>query len=153
MELEPGQKAPDFKAKDQNGKLVSLKDLKGSKIALFFYPEDDTPTCTEEACNLRDNFSLLKNKGITVIGVSPDDEAKHKKFEKKFDLPFTMLADADMKIINKYGLWAEKQMFGHRYMGVKRTTFLINEDGKIDHIIKQVRSKNHAAQIVQKWGL
>jgi peroxiredoxin Q/BCP len=152
QELQPGNKAPDFKAIDQNEKIVSLKDFKGQKVALFFYPEDDTPTCTVEACNLRDNFLLLKKKGITVLGVSPDDEKKHKKFEQKFELPFTLLADPDKKIINKYGIWAEKQMFGHKFMGVKRTTFLINENGKIDHIIKKVLSKKHAEQIIKAWG-
>src|SRR5690606_39837365 len=126
MELEQGAKAPDFKTKDQDGNAVSLKDFKGSKVALYFYPEDDTPTCTDEACNLRDNFALLKKKGIVVLGVSPDDVAKHKKFEQKYKLPFTLLADPDKKIIEKYGIWGEKQMFGNRYMGVKRTTFLIN---------------------------
>src|SRR3954469_25085632 len=120
MELQPGDKAPDFKTIDQNARPVALKDYKGQKVALFFYPEDDTPTCTIEACNLRDNFSLLKKKGIVVLGVSPDDEKKHKKFEEKFELPFTLLADPDKKIINKYGIWAEKQMFGHKFMGVKR---------------------------------
>lgn len=153
MELQAGDKAPDFKAKDQNGNIVSLKDLKGKKIALFFYPEDDTPTCTQEACNLRDNFSLLTSKGITVIGVSPDDEKKHKKFEAKYSLPFTMLADPDLKIANKYEVWGEKQMFGHKYMGIKRITYLINEKGTIDHIIKKVLSKKHAEQIVKAWQL
>ena len=153
MELQAGDKAPDFKTVDQNGHQVSLKDYKGQKVALFFYPEDDTPTCTIEACNLRDNFSSLKKKGVIVLGVSPDDEKKHKKFEEKFDLPFTLLADADKKIINKYGVWAEKQMFGHRYMGVKRMTFLINENGKIDHVIKKVLSKTHAAQILKALNL
>src|ERR1041384_2998028 len=104
MELKAGDKAPAIKAKDQDGNTISLADYKGKKLALFFYPEDDTPTCTVEACNLRDNFSLLKQKGITVIGISPDDEDKHKKFEEKFSLPFTMLADPSKKIINKYGV-------------------------------------------------
>src|ERR1700749_1289797 len=128
--LTAGMKAPAFKGKDQNGKSISLSDYKGKKVVLFFYPEDDTPTCTIEACNLRDNFSLLKSKGITVIGVSPDDEKSHKKFEEKFSLPFTMLADADHKMLNKYGVWGEKNLYGHKFMGVKRTTFLINEQGK-----------------------
>ncbi|MCD6064351.1 MAG: thioredoxin-dependent thiol peroxidase [Flavipsychrobacter sp.] len=153
MELQAGIKAPAIKAKDQNGNTVSLGDFKGQKVALFFYPEDDTPTCTVEACNLRDNYSLLKTKGVTVIGVSPDDVTKHKKFEEKFSLPFTMLADPDKKIIEKYGVWAEKNLYGNKFMGVKRTTFLIDEDGKIFHIIKGVRSKNHAQQIIDNWKL
>jgi Peroxiredoxin len=153
MELKAGDKAPAIKAKDQNGNAVSLADYKGQKLALFFYPEDDTPTCTVEACNLRDNYALLKRKGITVIGVSPDDEAKHKKFEEKFSLPFTMLADPAKKIINSYGVWAEKNLYGNKFMGVKRTTFLIDEQGNIFHIIKGVRSKNHAQQILDNWKL
>jgi peroxiredoxin Q/BCP len=151
MELHAGMKAPAFKANDQDGKTVSISDFKGGKLALFFYPEDDTPTCTVEACNLRDNFSLLKSKGITVIGISPDDEKKHKKFEEKFSLPFTMLADPKRKIIDKYGVWGEKNLYGHKYMGLKRTTFLIDEKGNIAHIIKGVRSKNHAEQIINLW--
>ena len=153
MELKAGDKAQAFKAKDQDGNTVSLIDFKGKKLALFFYPEDDTPVCTVEACNLRDNFSLLKDKGVTVVGVSPDDEKKHKKFEEKFSLPFTMLADPKRKILDAYGVWAEKVLYGNRFMGVKRTTFLIDEKGKIFHIIKGVRSKNHAQQIIDNWKL
>ena len=153
MELKAGDKAPAFNAKDQDGNTVSLIDFKGKKLALFFYPEDDTPVCTVEACNLRDNFSLLKDKGVTVVGVSPDDEKKHKKFEEKFSLPFTMLADPKRKILDAYGVWAEKVLYGNRFMGVKRTTFLIDEKGKIFHIIKGVRSKNHAQQIIDNWKL
>ena len=153
MELKAGDKAPAFKAKDQDGNTVSLIDFKGKKLALFFYPEDDTPVCTVEACNLRDNFSLQKDKGVTVVGVSPDDEKKKKKFVEKFSLPFTMLADPKRKILDAYGVWAEKVLYGNRFMGVKRTTFLIDEKGKIFHIIKGVRSKNHAQQIIDNWKL
>lgn len=149
--LNAGDKAPDFKTKNQNGDTVSLKDYKGKRVALFFYPEDDTPTCTIEACNLRDNFSALQKEGIVVLGISPDDDAKHKKFEEKYSLPFTLLTDTDLKIANKYGVWGEKNLYGHKFMGIKRTTFLINEQGKIDHIIKQVRSKNHTEQILKFW--
>src|SRR6202012_1410738 len=119
--LSAGMKASAFKGKDQNGKTVSLTDYKGRKVVLYFYPEDDTPTCTVQACNLRDNFSLLKKEGIVVLGVSPDEEKKHKKFEAKYDLPFTLLADPEHKIIDKYGVWGEKQMFGNHYMGLIRT--------------------------------
>jgi peroxiredoxin Q/BCP len=150
---EPGDKAPSFKAKDQNGNTVSLADFKGKKVMLYFYPEDDTPTCTEEACNLRDNFSLLRKKGFIVLGVSPDDVKSHKKFEEKFHLPFPLLADPDKKIINAYGVWAEKQMFGHRYMGVLRHTFIIDEKGRIEKIFRKVHSKNHTQQILDSYAL
>ena len=153
MELTAGSKAPAFKTADQNNNTISLGDYKGQKVALFFYPEDDTPTCTVEACNLRDNYSLLKKHGIAVVGVSPDEVAKHKKFEQKFELPFTMLADPKHTILNKYGVWGEKNLYGNKFMGVKRTTFLINEDGTIAHIIKGVRSKNHAQQILDAWKI
>jgi peroxiredoxin Q/BCP len=152
-ELNEGDKAPDFKTTDQNGEAISLKDFKGQKVALFFYPEDDTPTCTVEACNLRDNYTILKQKGIAVLGVSPDSEKKHKKFEKKYKLPFTLLVDEDKKIANKYGVWGEKQLFGIHYMGIRRTTFLINEKGKIEHIIRRVLSKKHTQQILDTWEL
>lgn len=151
--LEPGKKAPSISLKNQEGKKVTLKDYLGKKVALYFYPEDDTPTCTTEACNLRDNFSLLKKKGIEVIGVSPDDEKKHVKFIEKYTLPFTLLCDPDLKVMNAYGVWAEKNMYGRKYMGVVRTTVLINEDGKIFDIIKKVKSADHANQIITKWGL
>ncbi|RYD59370.1 MAG: thioredoxin-dependent thiol peroxidase [Sphingobacteriales bacterium] len=151
IQLNAGDKAPDFKTQDQDGNTVSLKDFKGQRVAIFFYPEDDTPTCTIEACNLRDNFAALKNEDITVLGISPDDVAKHKKFEEKYTLPFTLLTDTDLKIANKYGVWGEKNLYGHKFMGIKRTTFLIDEAGKIAHIIKQVRSKNHTEQILKLW--
>ena len=153
MSLKKGSKAPDFTANDQDGKLISLKDYKGKKIALYFYPKDNTPTCTEQACSLRDNIALLKKKGITVIGVSADSEKKHKNFEKKYSLPFTLIADTDQKIINDYGVWGLKKLFGREYMGIVRTTFLINEQGKTDHIIDKVEAKNHAEQIIKTWGL
>lgn len=152
-ELVKGSKAPAISLKNQEGKAVKLKDYLGKKVALFFYPEDDTPTCTTEACNLRDNFSLLKKKGIEVIGISPDEPKKHTKFIDKFELPFNLLSDPDLKVMNAYGTWGEKNMYGRKYMGVLRTTFLINEDGKIHDIIKKVRSADHANQIVDKWGL
>lgn len=149
--LQEGDKAPNFKSKDQDGKLVSLNDFKGKKVALYFYPEDDTPTCTIEACNLRDNYSLLKKNGITVLGVSPDDEKKHKKFEQKFDLPFTLIADSDKKIIDKYGVWGEKNLYGRKYLGLHRTTFLIDEKGIIKKIFKKPRSKMHSEEILKAW--
>ncbi len=150
--LREGDKAPVFKGIDQDGKKISLKDFKGRRVVLYFYPEDDTPTCTVQACNLRDNYILLKNQGFEIIGVSPDNEKKHKKFETKFHLPFTLLADPKHKIIEQYGVWGEKQMFGHKYMGVHRTTFLINERGKIKKIFLKPKSKTHAEEIIAAWN-
>jgi peroxiredoxin Q/BCP len=146
--LKEGDKAPAFHGKDQNGKKVSLSEYKGKKVVLYFYPEDDTPTCTIQACNLRDNYALLKQNGFEVIGVSPNDEKSHKKFEAKFNLPFTLLADPDHTIIDKYGVWGEKQMFGNKYMGVYRTTFVINEKGLISKIFLRPKNKQHAEEIV-----
>lgn len=150
--LKEGDKAPAIKGLDQNGNNVSLADYKGKKLVLYFYPEDDTPTCTIQACNLRDNYGLLKKEGFEVLGVSPDDVSKHKKFETKFNLPFTLIADPDHKIIEKYGLWAPKQMFGHKYMGVLRTTFLIDEKGKIRKIFARPKNKSHAEEIIAAWN-
>ena len=120
---------------------------------LYFYPEDDTQVCTVQACNLRDNYAELKKHGITILGVSPNDEKSHKKFEAKFNLPFTLLVDDDLKIANKYGVWAEKVLYGNRHMGIVRSTYLINEDGKIHHIIKRALSKIHTQQILKGFGL
>jgi len=147
--LQQGDKAPGFTAKDQNGKLVSLKDYKGQKVVLYFYPEDDTPTCTIEACNLRDNYSLLKEAGLVVLGVSPDESRKHKKFEEKYNLPFTLLEDPDKKIIDAYGVWGEKNMYGRKYMGLFRTTFIIDEEGVIVKVFKKPKSKIHSEEILK----
>ena len=135
--LAEGKKAPSFKGKDQNGKTISLADFKGQQVVLYFYPQDDTPTCTVQACNLRDNFGLLRNKGFAVIGVSPDEVAKHKKFETKHELPFTLIADPELAIIEKYGVWGEKSMYGKKYMGLLRTTFLIDKNGVIKKIFNK----------------
>ncbi|MEO6893592.1 MAG: thioredoxin-dependent thiol peroxidase [Ginsengibacter sp.] len=147
--LSEGQKAPDFSAKDQNGNSVSLKDFRGKKVVLYFYPADDTPTCTIEACNLRDNYSELKKAGLVVIGVSPDDKASHKKFEEKYDLPFILLEDPSKNIIDKYEVWGEKNMYGKKYMGLFRTTFLIDEKGQIMKIFKKPKSKIHSEEILK----
>jgi len=143
-----GEKAPDFTAKDQNGNTVSLSDFKGKNVILYFYPQDNTPTCTNEACNFRDNYQSLLGKGFSVIGVSPDTEKSHKKFETKFELPFPLIADPDRKIVEQYGLWAEKMMFGRKYMGVLRTTFVIDPKGKILKVIDKVESKNASQQVL-----
>ncbi len=153
MSIEAGQKAPDFKTTDQDGNIISLKDFRGKKVALYFYPEDDTQVCTVQACNLRDNYSLLKKNGITILGVSPNDKTSHKKFEQKFSLPFPLLVDTDLKIANKYGVWAEKVLYGNRHMGIVRSTFLINEQGVIEHVIKRALSKIHTDQILKAWGM
>src|SRR3982751_2587510 len=127
--LKEGQKAPAFTGVDQEGNKISISDFRGQKLVLYFYPEDDTPTCTVQACNLRDNYALLLSKGFEVIGISPDAVLKHKRFEEKYNLPFRLLADPDHKIINKYGVWDEKQLYGRKYMGILRTTFVLNEKG------------------------
>lgn len=151
--LEAGQKAPSFKGKNQKGESVSLKDYLGRKVAIFFYPEDDTPTCTEQACNLRDNYAILKKEGIDVVGISPDDVNSHENFIGKFDLPYTLLADPQKKIIELYGVWGEKNMYGRKYMGLIRTTFLVDEKGMIKHIFRKPRVRQHAEEIIAKSKL
>jgi thioredoxin-dependent peroxiredoxin len=147
--LKPGDKAPDFKSKDQDGNLISLKDFKGKKLVLYFYPKDDTPGCTNEACNLRDNYADLKKKGYAIVGVSADDEKKHTKFIQKYDLPFSLIADVDHKVIKAYDVWGEKQFMGRVYDGIVRTTFVINEKGKIEKVITNVKTKDHTEQILE----
>ena len=150
-QLTIGQKAPAFTGKDQNGKAISLKDYLGKKVVIYFYPQDDTPTCTVQACNLRDNYALLKKEGFTIIGISPDAEAKHKKFETKYNLPFTLIADDKLKIIEKYNVWGEKKLYGRAYMGLHRTTFLLDEKGIIKHLFLKPKSKQHAEEIIEAW--
>lgn len=147
--LTEGDKAPDFTGLNENGESVSLSDFKGQNLVLFFYPKDNTPTCTEEACNLRDNYGLLKKKGYGILGVSADSQRKHQNFIKKFDLPFPLLADVDQTILNAYGVWGEKQMFGKKYMGIFRTTFVIDAEGNIAKIIRKVQAKDHTNQILE----
>lgn len=142
-------KAPDFKGKDQDGNTVSLKELRGKKVVLFFYPKDNTPTCTVEACNLRDNYAELKKKGYVVIGISADDERSHQKFINKHKLPYTLIADTDMKIIRAYDVWGRKKFMGREFDGIVRTTFVIDEQGKIEKVITRVKSKDHAGQILE----
>lgn len=151
MLLATGTKAPDFKVQDQDGNVVSLKDFRGKKVVLYFYPQDDTPTCTKEACNLRDNHSLLTQHGFVVLGVSPDPVKAHRKFIQKFDLPFALLADEKHEIIDKYKVWGEKTTFGRTYDGVHRTTYVIDEKGKIAHVIFPVESGRHAQQVLDLY--
>ncbi len=150
--LNEGGKAPLFKGVDQNGDQISLGDFKGKKVVLYFYPKDDTPTCTTQACNLRDNVELLLNKGFTVIGISTDTVKMHKKFATKYDLPFPLIADEDKKIVNQYGVWGEKKFMGRTFMGTTRTTFLIDKTGRIKKIIEKPKSIDHANQILAAWN-
>ena len=149
MALEPGDKAPDFKVNDQDGNPVSLSDYKGKKVVLYFYPKDNTPGCTAEACNLRDNYSTFQKQGYEILGVSTDSEKSHQKFIEKQSLPFRLLADTDKEIHEKYGTWVEKSMYGRKYMGTARMTFVIDENGKIERVIEKVKTKDHAAQILK----
>ena len=149
MALKKGDVAPDFNVNDQNGNPVKLSDFKGKKVVLYFYPKDNTPGCTAEACNLRDNHQALQKAGYTVLGVSTDGEKSHQKFIDKFELPFTLLADTEKEIHEKYGTWVEKSMYGRKYMGTARMTFLINEEGKIDEVVEKVNTKDHTAQILK----
>lgn len=144
-----GDKAPDFKGKNQNGETISLKDFKGKKVILYFYPKDDTPGCTAESCNLRDNYAGLKKKGYEIIGVSADDEKSHKKFADKYALPFSLIADTEKEILQAYDAWGEKSMYGKKYMGILRKTYVIDEKGKIEKIFDKVDTKNHAEQILK----
>ncbi len=150
--LQAGKKAPDFKGTDQNGNIVSLKDFKGKKVILYFYPKDDTPGCTAQACNLRDNYTDLVNQGFSVIGISTDTVKSHKKFEQKFELPFPLIADEDKSIVEKYGVWGEKQFMGKKFLGTNRTTFLIDETGKIKNIITKPDTKNQTQQVLEMWN-
>lgn len=146
--LKEGDLAPDIQAKDQNGNSFQLSDLKGKKVVLYFYPKDDTPGCTKQACNLRDNHSELLKAGYEVVGVSADSEAKHQKFISKYDLPFTLLADENKEVIEAYDAWGQKKFMGKEYMGIIRKTFVINEEGKIEKIIDKVKTADHTAQIL-----
>jgi len=146
--LVKGMKAPEFTTTDQNGKTVNLSDYKGQKVVLYFYPKDDTPGCTKQACNLRDNMDDLVAKGYKIFGVSVDDEKSHQKFIKKFELNFDLLADTTHDIVEKYGVWVEKNMYGKKYMGTARITFIIDEEGMIEQVIDKVKVEEHATQIV-----
>jgi len=147
-----GTNAPAFKTTNANGEDVSLKDLRGQKVVLYFYPKDDTPGCTKEACSFRDAFSKFKKRGITILGVSPDSEKSHQKFATKYELPFTLLADKDHAIADAYGVWGEKKFMGRTYMGVHRKTILIDEKGKIKKIFEKVKPEDHAEEVLEAFA-
>lgn len=147
--LKEGDKAPAIKAKDENGKETTLKQFRGKKLILYFYPKDDTPACTQEACNFRDNFSLLKEKGYEVVGVSPDSSESHKTFIAKFKLPFRLIADENKKVINDYGVWGLKKLYGREYMGLHRKIFVIDEKGYIEKIVQKVLTKKAVQQTLK----
>ena len=151
-ELKEGSLAPEFTGVDQNGKEVSLSNFRGKKVVLYFYPKDDTPGCTAQACNLRDNYSDLIKNGYEVIGVSTDSVKSHKKFEDKYSLPFPLIADEDKKIVELYGVWGEKKFMGKTYMGTSRTTFLIDEEGLIKKIIDKPDTKNQTHKVMEAWN-
>lgn len=143
-----GKKAPKFKGLDQNGNAIQLADFEGQTLVIYFYPKDNTPGCTAQACDIRDNYKTLNKKKIAIIGVSCDDEKSHNKFIDKFELPFALIADTDQKMVTQFGVWVEKSMYGRNYMGIARTTFIIDAKGIISHIIEKVDTKNHSAQIL-----
>lgn len=148
MSLKIGNKAPDFESINQNGDKVKLSDFIGKKVVLYFYPRDNTPGCTAQACNLKDNYNTLQQNGYTILGISKDSPKSHQKFINKFDLPFDLIADEDQNIHIKYGTWIEKSMYGKNYMGTARWTFLIDEQGNIENIIQKVKTKEHTSQIL-----
>ena len=150
--LKEGDKAPAFTGIDQNGNKVKLSDLKGSRVVLYFYPKDDTPGCTKQACSIRDSYDIFSKKGIKVLGISIDDEKSHQKFIAKYDLPFDLIADTDRSIVEKYGVWGEKSMYGRKYMGTFRKTFLIDEKGKIVKIFDKVKVSEHADEVLAAFG-
>jgi len=146
-ELKVGDLAPAIKAVDQNGELITLNEYRGKKIVLYFYPKDNTPGCTAEACDLRDNYSQFIEKGFEVIGVSADSELSHQKFIRKYNLPFRLISDVDRKVLQDYGVWGQKKLYGKSYLGVLRKTFIIDENGTVEKIIEKVKTKEHSKQI------
>ena len=150
--LKEGDDAPVFTTKNQSGEDIKLADLRGKRVVLYFYPKDDTPGCTKEACSLRDSFDIFEDKGIKIFGVSTDSEKSHQKFISKYSLPFDLLADTEKEIVNAYGVWGEKMNYGKKYMGINRMTFLIDEDGKIAKIFKKVKVDEHADEVLRAFG-
>jgi peroxiredoxin Q/BCP len=147
-ELKPGMKAPDFSLPAGDGGTITLKGLKGKKIVLYFYPKDNTSGCTKEACSFRDEIKRFSKKGAEIVGVSIDSVESHKKFADKFDLPFPLISDAKKELVTKYGVWKEKSLYGRKYMGIERTTFVIDEKGKIAHILRKVKVEGHSEEIL-----
>ena len=149
--MEIGDKIPEILGRDANGKEIKASDYLGKKFALYFYPKDNTPGCTSQACSLKEGYSDLQNAGLEVIGVSVDDEKSHQKFITKYELPFPLIADTDKKLVEAFGVWGEKKMYGRTYFGTYRTTFIIDEEGKVEHIItpKSIKVKEHAAQLLK----
>ncbi len=152
IKLTKGDKAPNFQGIDQDGKPISLKDFKGKRLVMYFYPKDMTPGCTTQSCNLRDNYSELKDKGFEILGISADSEARHLKFIDKYELPFSLIADTSKEIINLFGVWGLKKFMGREYDGIHRTTFIIDGNGNIEAVIPKVKTKDHTAQILEILG-
>ena len=150
--LKIGDTAPDFSSKDQAGRQVKLSDYKGKRVVIYFYPKDNTPGCTAQACNIRDNYKAIQDEGIVILGVSADDEAAHQKFIAKFDLPFSLIADEDHTLLNLYGVWGEKKFMGRIYDGIHRTTFILNEDHTIKGIIDKPKTKDHTREILEIYN-
>ncbi|HPE87420.1 MAG: thioredoxin-dependent thiol peroxidase [Bacteroidia bacterium] len=149
--LQAGDLVPDFTATDQHGKTITLSDFSGEKLIIYFYPKDNTPGCTAEACNLRDNYALLQKKGFKIIGISADSEKSHRSFSEKFSLPFPLIADTDKELITRFGVWGPKKFMGREYKGIHRITFIIDENGVIRHVIDNVKTKDHTAQILDRY--
>ncbi|MBC7798108.1 MAG: thioredoxin-dependent thiol peroxidase [Pyrinomonadaceae bacterium] len=151
--VQEGEPAPDFSAKDSNGEPVNLSDFDGQRLVLYFYPKDDTPGCTKQACSLRDSFAVFEEKNIKILGVSTDDEKSHQKFVNKYNLPFTLLADTNHELSDIYGVYGEKSMYGKKYMGITRTTFLIDENKKVVRIFRKVKVEQHAQEVLEAFGV
>jgi peroxiredoxin Q/BCP len=147
--VEEGRPAPDFELTSDEGKTVRLSDLKGSPVVVYFYPKDDTPGCTAQACGIRDNYDAFGERGAVVLGISPDDESSHVKFKQKYGLPFTLLADPDHKVADEYGVWGERSMYGKTYMGIERSTFVIDPEGNVAKVMRRVKPDTHAEQVLE----
>ncbi len=150
--VEEGRPAPDFELLSDSGETVRLSDLRGTPVVLYFYPKDDTPGCTKQACGIRDSWSEFARQGVRVFGISPDSEASHARFKEKYGLPFTLLADPDHRVSEQYGFWVEKSMMGKRYMGIERSTVVVSPDGTVARVFRKVKPERHAAQVLEAIG-